>query len=118
MGYNQGADNLERSITTASVTAGSSNGAASVTTEGNRFTISITLNGTLSADAKVGDITLNNSMIKSTSVIWATTQDTILLLPMAAHSVADGSCKFTLHNHTGGNITGNPTSVANFVIYN
>jgi len=118
MSYGQGADNLERTITTASVTAGSSNGAASVTTEGNRFTLSVTLNGTLSADAKIGDITVNNSMVKSTSVIWAATQTTVALLPMAAHSVTDGSFKYTLHNHAGGPIAGNPTAVNNFIIYN
>jgi len=118
MSYNQGADNLERSITTASATAGSSNGAASVTTEGNRFTLNLTLNGTLSADAKVGDITVNNSMVKSTSVIWGTSQTTVLLLPMVAHSVADGSFKFTIHNHTGVDVAGNPTGAFNFIIYN
>ena len=98
MGYQQGTGNLQRSITTAAVTLGSSNGAASVTTVGTRFTLTVTLSAALANSANGGPITINNSSIKASSVIDASLGENLLLIPYQIFAVEDGSCKFQFIN--------------------
>ena len=94
MSYNQGTGDLQRSKGSFAVTAGSSNGAASVSTTGTRFDLAVTLNGNLSSNGTIGPITINNP------------------------DVQDGSCKSMTINHTGGTIPNGTVGVFSVMIYN
>ena len=118
MSYNQGTGDLQRSKTSAAVTLGSSNGAASVSTTGTRINLSVTLNGNLGANAIAGPITINNSDIKATSVIESCIQTNVIFSPFDVYAVQDGSCKVEFINYAGTTIPNGSTGVFSVMIYN
>ena len=118
MSYNQGTGNLQRSKTTAAVTLGSSNGAASVSCEGTRINLSVTLNGILGDNAIAGPITINNPDIKATSVIESCIQTNVVFSPFDVFAVQDGSCKVEFINYAGAPVPDGSTGVFSVMIYN
>mgnify|MGYP003658789184 FL=1 len=120
MSYSQGTGDLQRTKTTAAVTLGSSNGAASVSCEGTRVSLSVTLNGNMAAGAVSGNITLSNSSIKATSVIESCAQSNNVFSAFDVFAVQDGSCKLSFVNYTPSPdpLTGNPTAIFSIMIYN
>ena len=118
MSYNQGTGDLQRTKTSASVTLGSSNGAASVTCEGNRISLTVTLNGNLGASGVGGPITLNNSVIKSTSVIESCMQSNVIFTPFDVFDVQDGSAKMSFINYSGGTLPGGASGIFSIAILN
>jgi len=118
MGYNQGTGDLQRTKTSASVTLGSSNGAASVTCEGNRISLTVTLNGNLGSVGVGGPITLNNSVIKSTSVIESCMQSNVIFTPFDVFDVQDGSAKMSFINYSGGTLPGGASGIFSIAILN
>ena len=118
MGYQQGTGDLQRGKTTAAVTLGSSNGAASVSCEGTRISLSITLNGNLAHNTIAGPITINNPDIKATSVIESCVQGNVIFSPFDVFAVQDGSCKVEFINYAGTTIPNGSTDVFSVMIYN
>jgi hypothetical protein len=120
MGYQQGTGDLQRSKTTAAVTLGSSNGDASVSCEGTRVSLSVTLNGDMAMLAVSGNITLSNDSIKATSVIESCAQSNNAFSAFDVFDVQDGSCQLSFTNYTPSPdpITGNPTAIFSIMIYN
>lgn len=118
MSYNQGTGNLQRSKTSAAVTLGSSNGAASVSCEGTRINLSVTLNGNLGANAIAGPITISNPDIKESSVIESCIQTNVIFSPFDVYAVQDGSCKVEFINYAGTTIPNGASGVFSVMIYN
>jgi hypothetical protein len=118
MSYNQGTGNLQRSKGSFAVTAGSSNGAASVSTTGTRFDLAVTLNGNLANNGTIGPITINNPDIKESSVIESCIQTNAAFSQFDIYDVQDGSCKSMTINYTGGTIPNGTVGVFSVMIYN
>ena len=120
MSYNQGTGDLQRSKTSAAVTHGASNGAASVSCEGTRILLTITLSANFGSAAVAGPITINNSSIKATSVIESCAQSNHEFSAFDVFAVQDGSCKLSFTNYTADPdpLTGNPTAIFSIMIYN
>jgi len=118
MSYNQGTGDLQRSKTSAAVTLGSSNGAASVSCEGTRISLTVTLNGNLGSAAVGGPITLNNPAIKESSVIESCMQSNVIFTPFDVFDVQDGSAKMSFINYSGGTLPGGASGVFSIAILN
>ena len=118
MSYNQGTGNLQRSKTSAAVTHGASNGAASVSCEGTRILLTITLSANFGSAAVAGPITINNSSIKATSVIESCVISNRIYSPFDVFAVQDGSCKLDYINYTGGTVASGTATEFSIMIYN
>ena len=118
MSYNQGTGDLQREKGAFAVTLGSSNGAASVSCEGTRISLTVTLNGNLGSVAVGGPITINNSSIKATSVIESCMQSNVIFTPFDVFDVQDGSAKMSFINYSGGTLPGGASGVFSIAILN
>tara|TARA_R110002073_G_C9244224_1_gene562039 strand:+ start:362 stop:718 length:357 start_codon:yes stop_codon:yes gene_type:complete len=118
MSYNQGTGDLQRSKTAASVTLGGSNGAASVSCEGTRISLTVTLSANFGSAAIAGPVTINNPAIKATSVIESCVQTNHAYSPFDVFAVQDGSCKLDYINYTGGTVASGTATIFSIMIYN
>ena len=118
MGYNQGTGDLQRSKVAGAVTLGGSNGAASMTLNGTRGKITVTLSAALGSGATAGPITLTNSSIKASSVVESCNLSNHLQSAFDVFHVADGSCKLSFINYSGGTVADEAEITFAFMVYN
>jgi len=118
MGYQQGTGDLQRSKVAGVVTLGGSNGAASMTLNGTRGKITVTLSAALGSAAQGGPITFTNSSINASSVVESCNLSNHACTPFDVYHVADGSCKMTFQNLSGGTIADEAEITFAFMVYN
>ena len=118
MGYQQGTSDLQRSKVAGVVTLGSSNGAASLTVNGTRVKLTVTLNGALANAGVAGAISMTNSTIKATSVVESCNLSNHACSAFDVWHVADGSCKLGFTNYSGGAIADGTAITFAFMVYN
>ena len=122
MGYRQGTGNLIRAKNNVSQTMGSSNGATTITVNGVRGQIDLTLTAEWAATfkAEIGPFTFNNESIKTDSCIAITTiSNHPLLLVVGPYDVSStGVCMFSLSNHSKAAIADTSVVKISYMIFN
>ena len=113
--------NLPNDSGTLLLQAGTSTAAASdeasssgaVTSNADRITHTLTIDGTTADNAEIGDITVTNSKVTTSSIVLASSRSAVDII---VHTIASGSFKYIIVNKSGGTLSNDSTVITNFVV--
>jgi len=87
--------------------------AGAVTSNADRITHTLTIDGTTADNAEIADVTVTNSKVTASSVILATSRGAVDII---VHTVASGSFKYIIVNKSGGTLANDSTVITNFIV--